>query len=192
MRGVSGNCAAPALAGISMSSSESIFTRLADRLEKGLTALGQAVSWLGVVLIFSIILQVVLRYGFGHGLIVLEELQWHLYGIGILLGLSYTTIHDGHVRVDLFHEHFSERLRAWIELLGTLILLWPFIYVVFMHSLPFLAESYALGETSDAPAGLPFRWIIKGFIPVGMVLLFLASLVQALRCVHIIILKPRQ
>lgn len=154
--------------------------------------MGQAVSWLGVVLIFMIILQVVLRYGFGHGLILLEELQWHLYGVGILLGLSYTTIYDGHVRVDLFHEHFSERSRAWVDLLGNMILLWPFIAVILVHSLPFLAESYALGETSDAPAGLPYRWIIKGFIPVGMVLLFLASLVQVLRSVHIIFLKPRQ
>lgn len=175
-----------------MSSSESIFTRLAGRLEAGLTAVGQAVSWLGVVLIFLIILQVVLRYGFGHGLILLEELQWHLYGIGILMGLSYTTLYDGHVRVDLFHERFGERSRAWIELLGTLLLLWPFIVVVFMHSLPFLAESYALGETSDAPAGLRFRWVIKGFIPLGMALLFLASLAQALRCIHIIFLKSRR
>jgi TRAP-type mannitol/chloroaromatic compound transport system permease small subunit len=162
-------------------------TRTANLLDRWLTRAGRACAWLALVLIAAIMIQILLRYVVGQGRVWLEELQWHLYAVGILIGLSYTTIFDGHVRVDLFFERFSARRRAWVELLGTVLLLWPMIYVVFIHSLPFLAESYTLGESSDAPAGLPYRWIVKGFIPLGFALLFLASLARVLRAINVIL-----
>lgn len=158
-------------------------------LEGWISAIGRFFAWGALVLIFLIVLQVVLRYGFGKGLIILEELQWHLYGIGILMGLAYTTIYDAHVRVDLFYERVGDRPRCVIELLGTVFLLWPFILVVFYHSIPFFLESYHLGEGSDAPAGLPYRWVIKAFIPAGFVMLFLATLTRFLRAL-LFLLKP--
>ncbi|MBI3993503.1 MAG: TRAP transporter small permease subunit [Candidatus Lambdaproteobacteria bacterium] len=161
--------------------------KLADALDAWLRRGIGVFAWLGLVLIVAIITQIVLRYAFGEGRVWLEELQWHLYGVGILTGLGYTTLVDGHVRVDLVHERVSERIRAWVEVLGTVLLLWPFIYAVFAHSLPFFVESYALGEDSDAPAGLPYRWIIKGFIPFGFALLALTTLPRVLRGLNVLL-----
>ena len=48
---------------------------------------GEIFNWLWVVLIAVIILNVVLRYVFRSGMIELEELQWHLYAVGWLVGL---------------------------------------------------------------------------------------------------------
>lgn len=42
----------------------------------------------------------ILRYGFGHGLVILEELQWHYYALGIMFGASYAMMIDSHIRVD--------------------------------------------------------------------------------------------
>ncbi len=61
---------------------------------------GQCLSWANFVLIFVIVVQVTLRYGFGRGMVALEELEWHLYAVAFMFGLSYAVVTDAHVRVD--------------------------------------------------------------------------------------------
>ena len=56
-------------------------SKFCDALDAIIRSIGHFVMWTNGVLIFVIILQVVLRYGFGHGLVILEELQWHLYAL---------------------------------------------------------------------------------------------------------------
>jgi hypothetical protein len=72
-----------------------------------------------------IVVQVVARYAFGTGSIAMEELQWHLYAIGFMLGLSFTEMRERNVRIDVLAERFSQRTRLWIELLGRLLLFLP-------------------------------------------------------------------
>jgi TRAP-type mannitol/chloroaromatic compound transport system permease small subunit len=119
---------------------------------------------------------VVLRYAFGEGRIEFEEIQWHLYSAGFLLGLGYALQCDAHIRVDVLHERFSPTLKAWVELYGIVLLLLPFIALVLYYSVPFVAASYRLSEISNAPGGLPYRWAIKAMLPVGFLLLLLAVL----------------
>lgn len=138
-------------------------------------AIGTVVCWGAAILVAVIILQVVLRYGFSHGLVVLEELQWHLYAVGVMFGLSYALVTDSHIRVDLFHMRFSDRTRRWIEVFGILLLLLPFCLIMFFQSLDFLSESWRVNERSDAPLGLCCRWAIKSVIPISMGLLTLAA-----------------
>ena len=70
-----------------------------------------------------------------------------------------------------------------MDILGTVFFLWPVILVFLGHSYDFVAESYRLGERSDAPGGLPFRWAIKSIIPIGFVLLFLGSAARLVRLI---------
>jgi len=151
-------------------------TRLSRLIDPALRRIGDAASWLWVVLMVTILGNVVLRYAFGEGRIELEEIQWHLYAVGFLLGLGYALQADTHIRVDVLHERFSPRLRAWIELYGIILLLLPFIAVVLVFSVPFVVTSFELGETSQAPGGLPWRWLIKAALPCGFALLLAAAL----------------
>lgn len=146
----------------------------ADRIDNGVITLGKLISSCYALLIVIIILQVVLRKGFHAGLISLEELQWYLYGAGVMFGMSYAQAKDSHVRVDLFYNNFSARTRHLVEILGILILLLPFLILIFYHSLDFVYDSFRTMESSAAPAGLPYRWIIKAVIPVSIGLLMLA------------------
>jgi len=59
------------------------------------------------------------------------------------------------------------------EIAGILLLAMPFLFVVFIHSLDFVAESWRINERSLAPAGLPWRWLIKSMIPVSVGLMML-------------------
>lgn len=137
--------------------------------------LASGLAWIWLLLTGVVVLNVVMRYLFGEGRIEFEEIQWHLYAIGFLFGIAVCMDADNHVRVDLFHARMSLTAKAWIELYGLLLLYFPFIVFVFLSSLPFVSYSYASGEVSDAPGGLPLRWLMKSVLPVSMLLLMVAG-----------------
>ncbi len=151
-------------------------TRLSRLIDPILQRIGDATSWLWLVLMATILGNVVLRYAFGEGRVELEEIQWHLYAAGFLLGLAYAYQADTHIRVDVLHERFAARTRAWIELYGIVLFLLPFIAVVLVFSVPFVITSMELGEVSQAPGGLPLRWLIKAALPCGFGLLLAATI----------------
>lgn len=156
-------------------------TRLSRRLDRIIERVGDAASWLWVALLLTIVTNVVMRYLFGEGRIEFEELQWHLYAVGFLVGLSYCVGSDDHVRVDFIHERLRPRLRAWIELYGILLLLLPFVALLLVYGIPFVAYSFASHEVSMAPGGLPYRWAIKAALLGGFALLGLAAWSRLLR-----------
>ena len=127
------------------------------------------------------VFNVVLRYVLSEGRIELEELQWHLYSFGFLVGLSYAYQADAHIRVDVLHERMQPKTQAWIELYGILLFLLPFIALVLIYSVPFVQASFNLGEISPSPGGLPFRWLIKACLPLGFLLLLLAVISRLTR-----------
>ena len=150
-------------------------------LDKIVLAVGNAVSWLSVVLILAIVTQVLSRYVFNVNFIALEELQWHLYAMGVMFGLSFAMANHSHVRVDIFRANFSEKTQRIIEIIGILFLMVPFIYIVIDFGWDLAAEAYRVGERSDAIEGLPHRWIIKSVIPISFFLLFLATSARFIR-----------
>ena len=156
-------------------------TRLTLAIDRLINLVGKVTSLIWIVLLAVIVINVLLRYAFSEGRIELEELQWHLYSIGFLLGLSYAYQADSHIRVDVLHERMKPTTQAWIELYGILLFLLPFIALVLIYSLPFVASSYQLSEVSPSPGGLPMRWLIKAFLPVGFFLLLLAVLSRLIR-----------
>ena len=162
---------------------EALPNRFCDVLDNIIRAIGHVVMWTNVVLIVVIILQVLLRYGFGQGLVILEELQWHLYAVGIMFGASYAQTLDAHIRVDIIHSRLSDRWKRRWDLFGIFVLLMPFIVIIFLQSLEFVGESWRLGERSDAPLGLGWRWAIKSVIPISFALLGVATISRALRII---------
>ena len=149
-------------------------TSLSRAIDPLLAAVGRWLSWIWLVLLFVIVGNVLLRYVFGEGRIELEEIQWHLYSIGFLVGFSYAFQADSHIRVDVVSERLPARWRAWLELYGMLLALLPFIALMLWYSVPFVISSWQLAEVSQAPGGLPYRWAIKAVLPLGFMLLLVA------------------
>lgn len=147
------------------------FSRAADRL---ICWFGEIASALWLVLVFVIVIQVVARYAFGAGSIMLEELQWHLYAMGFMLGIAFTEVRERNVRIDVLAERFTQRTRQWIELIGLASLL-LFCGVVIWYAIPFFWSSYRLNEVSASAGGLPYRWFIKSFLITAFALLALAA-----------------
>ena len=151
-------------------------TWLSKIIDPVIVRVGQAASWLWLLLLVVIVSNVVLRYVFGEGRIEFEEIQWHLYSLGFLFGLCYALQTDAHVRVDVVHERLRPRLQAWLELYGIILCLLPFIALILIYGVPFVLISFDLAEVSQAPGGLPYRWLIKAALPLGFGLLLLAGI----------------
>lgn len=154
---------------------------LADSIDRAIQKIGHLIAWAYVLLVFVIITQVILRKGFSSGLIIFEELEWHLYAVGVMFGLSYAQTTNSHIRVDLFYSSFRTNTKYVIEILGILLLVLPFISIIFLHSLDFVADSFRINEHSESPSGLPYRWLVKSVIPASMALLGLAVLSRLYR-----------
>lgn len=166
-------------------------TRLSRRIDTALIRLGQAVSWLWLVVVGLIVWAVTGRYLFNTSSIALDELQWHVASAVWLLGFSYVLARDEHVRVDLLYEGFRTPTRCWIELLGILFLLLPFLAIALYEALPFAAEAFRSGERSSAPAGLSGRWILKSVLALTFVLLIGAALSRLLRVTALLFGVPQ-
>ncbi|MCP4385957.1 MAG: TRAP transporter small permease subunit [Hyphomicrobiales bacterium] len=166
-------------------------TTLSNGLDAVIDTLGAWFSWLWILTVGVILYSVIARYVFAQGSVMLEEVQWHLAGAAWLIGLSYTLRHDDHVRVDVLHERFSRKTQTWIEFLGILLLLTPFLIIAFIESVPYAVSSFEQGERSVAPNGLPARWVLKSFLPISLGLLGIAALSRLLRTTSLLFGLPR-
>lgn len=164
--------------------SQAGFLNAADGIDSLIKRISHTLCWAYILLIIAIITQVVLRRGFHNGFIAIEELQWHLYAVGVMFGMAYTQVLDAHVRVDLVHQNMRPRTQHWIEIFGLLFLAIPFIGTLFLNSFEFVYEAWRVNEGSDSPSGLPWRWLIKAVIPASCGLLLLAFVSRILRSVH--------
>ncbi|WP_330959590.1 TRAP transporter small permease subunit [Photobacterium sp. 53610] len=148
---------------------EKIINRFSDLL-------GWIASTLFIILMFNVFYDVIMRYVFNSVSIAMQEMEWHLFSAVFLLGVPFALKAGGHVRVDVFYERFSPKTCAIIDLLGSVFFLLPFCLMVFWYGIDFAKESYALGESSGDPGGLPYRWLIKSMIPVSFLFMAISGI----------------
>ena len=155
--------------------------RLTHSLDSISIAVGRAAAWCSVPIIFIVILDVVTRRFFTLGSVTLQELEWHFHAILFLGCAGWAYLTDSHVRVDVFRARVSERKQVWIEFLGGILFLLPFCVVMIYLGSKFTLDSFYMNEVSDAPGGLPYRYIIKSAFPLGFVILLLQGISQVLK-----------
>lgn len=155
--------------------------RLSVFLDRIVSAIGSLAAWLCLPLIGVIVFDVITRRFFVLGSTKLQELEWHLHAVLFFLCIGWAYLKNAHVRIELVHEHLSRRTQLWIEILGCLLFLIPYSLIVLYHGVDWWERSWAIDETSDSATGLPYRWIIKAFLPIGFVFIFLGSLAVLLR-----------
>lgn len=162
---------------------------LRTRIEHFVDWVGRATSWLALVIVVLMSINVLLRYLFSTGSVWSQELEWHLLAPLILFGSSYALLHGDHVRVDIIYGKFSPRTKHLVDL--TSALLCAVISVLFIwYSLHYVQQAYVIDEGSADPGGLPHRYLLKGLIPVGFALLLLQSVASVLKSLEKLRDKP--
>ena len=143
-------------------------------------------AWINMLVMFTILVQVTLRYGFHAGEAWVDEFIWHLYAF-FMFGLSYAITTDSHIRVDIAHMKFTRRKQRIIEVLGIIFLIMPFTIIIFDHSVGWVHHSFVAKEFSENTTGLPYRWIVKSLLPISLVLIFIASLSELIKNIVLLI-----
>lgn len=153
--------------------SENPLLLIAARLDSFAETTGRLTAWLALLLVMVMFSVVVLRYLFEFGSIALQESTLYLHASLFMLGGAYTLKLDGQVRVDIFYRSMSERAKALVNLLGTLLLLLPVCGFMVWISWDYVATAWALREGSPEAGGLPLVYLLKTLIPLGALLLII-------------------
>lgn len=147
---------------------ESRLIRVLDRIND---SFGRALGIAVLALILVQFILVISSAAFSYGSIWLQESRLYLNALIFLGGAGYAMIHDSHVRVDVFFRDADSLTRAWVDLLGSLLFLLPFLFLIWWAGLPYVLDSIRSAEGSVETGGIPFVYVMK-----AMVLLFAATL----------------
>lgn len=155
--------------------------KLVQKLENINELVGRLVAWLTLLIVLVTFLVVILRYGFNFGSIALQESTSYFHAFVFMLGAAYTLKHDGHVRVDIFYRKMNKTKKAWVDLLGTVFLLFPVCLFILISSWDYVFVSWGLLEESGEAGGLAYVYILKTALLIMPILLMLQGTALVLR-----------
>ncbi|MFZ9051471.1 MAG: TRAP transporter small permease subunit [Woeseiaceae bacterium] len=144
--------------------------------------MGRFTAWLTLVMVVVTFVIVIMRYVFDAGLIWLQESVIWMHAAVFMVGAAYTLLHEDHVRVDIFYRDMSDVHRAWVNLIGVLIFLFPLCGYLAYASFDFAAVSWSIRESSREPGGLPYP-----LIPILKSIVVLMPVAVALQGVSLIL-----
>ncbi|MBK5565580.1 TRAP transporter small permease subunit [Ensifer sp. 2YAB10] len=143
------------------------FSRLIDTITE---FIGKAVSWLILAAVLVSAGNAVIRKIFNMSSNAWLEAQWYLFGAAFMFAAAYTLSQNEHIRIDVVYGQFSRRVQHWIDLLGHLFFLMPFVLLVLYYLFPYVKMSYVSGEVSSSAGGL-IIWPAKAILLFGFLLL---------------------
>jgi TRAP-type mannitol/chloroaromatic compound transport system permease small subunit len=147
---------------------------------------GRCLAVLLLLMVLNVFYDVVTRYFLHNSSVAMQEMEWHLFGLIILYGMSVALLDEGHVRVDFIYDRFSLRSKALINIVGTVFFLVPLALLVLFGSLDYVKDAYVIQEISEDPGGLPYRWLIKGMIPVSFAYLIFCAVGYVVKQINLI------
>jgi len=153
--------------------------RNVDRLND---TVGRIVAWLTLGTALICFLTVYLRYVLNFGFIWMQELYVAEHAVVFMIGAGYTLLYGGHVRVDIFYARMPARRKAWVDLIGTLAFMAPFLIVVWIYSVPFVRASWSILEPSSQPGGMDGVFILKSGLLLFCALVGLQAVAMVARC----------
>lgn len=155
-------------------------TGVAHFLDQLVARLGRVASWLTLLLVLLVAGDVLFRYVWHVSSVAEQEFEWHVLAVIALIGASYTLQQGEHVRVDIFYARYSPRVKRWMDVLMPGLIIVPTMLFIAALSLQFVEMSWVIGEASPDPGGLPGRYLIKAFVPLGFFLVALQGVAMTI------------
>ena len=157
-----------------------VLLRLSRSIDDFSDWLGRTIHWLVLLAILISAGNAVVRYALHTSSNAWLEMQWYLGSAVFLICGAYTLRHNQHVRVDVLSARWSPRTRAWVEIFGTLVLLFPVAGIVLWLSWPVFVDAWRSGEVSTNANGLVL-WPARLLVPVGFALLLVQGLSELIK-----------
>ena len=134
-------------------------------------------------LTFIVLYEVVMRYVFDAPTIWGFEATMFIYGVHFMLGLAYTDVTDGHVKVDIFTSRAKPRTQAIIVIISNLLIFLPVFTCMTIWSWEFAITStlqHELNSTSWAPPIWPFKLLMAASFSI----LLIQGISTVLKAIH--------
>jgi len=160
--------------------------RLADGIDGLNRTIGRFVAWGTIVMGVLQFTMVITRYVFGVGSVWIQESITYVFASLFMLGSASALLTDGHVRVDIWYREATPRGRAWVDLVGTFVFLWPVTGLILYEAYPYVVRAFAYREGSRETAGIPFLYLLKAEILLFAALLALQGLSQVIRATGVL------
>ena len=154
--------------------------RLSAGIDRLNTVIGKAAYWLILVAVLISAINAIVRKAFDVSSNAWLELQWQLFGAVFMLCAAYTFLKNEHIRIDIVNSRLPKAVRDWIDLLGHILFLMPFVLIMLWDGWPFFLTSWHQNEQSLNAGGLP-QWPAKFLIPLGFFLLFLQGISEIIK-----------
>ncbi|MFN2354515.1 MAG: TRAP transporter small permease subunit [Desulfopila sp.] len=145
---------------------------------------GKILAVVLLLMVLNVTFDVMMRYLFHASSVGMQEMEWHLFSIIILYGVGVALQHEAHVRVDFLYDRMKLKTKAIINICGTVLFLVPLSLLILFGSFHFVNDAYMINEISEDPGGLPYRWIIKGMIPLSFLFLLVSAAGYVCRNIH--------
>lgn len=158
--------------------------RLSSWIDSATTWIGQKVSWLIFAAIIVSSGNAIVRKAFDISSNAWLELQWYLFGGAFFLAAAYTLKQNEHIRIDIVYGMWSRRTQHWIDLLGHIVFLMPFVILMLYLLFPYVALAVKSGEMSSNAGGLPL-WPAKLIVLLGFILLFFQGISEIIKKIAI-------
>lgn len=155
--------------------------KIINRIDQFTLLVGRSIAWLTLLMMLVTCTVVALRYGPQIGSIALQESITYLHATVFLLGCSFTLQRGGHVRVDIFYRRFTAKRRALIDFLGGLLFLIPLCLFILWSCWDYVAQAWAIKESSPEAGGLPAVFVLKTLMPVMAICLLIQGIGETLR-----------
>lgn len=143
---------------------------LSRAIDRASEAIGKSVMWLIFVAIIISAINAVVRKVFNYSSNAWLEAQWYLFGAAFLLASAYTLKQNEHIRIDIVYGMFSRRRQHWIDLLGHVFFLLPFVVLMGWMLVPYAWQAYEIGQISTNSGGL-IIWPARALLAAGFLLL---------------------
>lgn len=148
--------------------------------------IGKTFAWLSLGIVAVCFTVVVQRYVFAISYVWMQDLYIWLNGAMFTAVAGFALLRDDHVRVDIFYRPARMRTRALTDLLGVVLFLFPFSWVVYVYSMPFVLRSWSYTEASANVGGMPGLFILKSFVILFAALIALQGVAMIIRSVLVI------
>ena len=142
--------------------------------------IGKAVAWLGLAAVLICTAAATARYALNIGSNAWLEIQWYLNAAVWLLVAAWALKRNDHVRIDAIAGRLGPRAQAWIDIVGSVLMLLPAVVIIAWYSWPSLVNSIHVNEYSSDPGGL-LRWPVRILIPVAFTLLALQGISELIK-----------
>ena len=149
------------------------FTRAVDRVS-GWT--GHFVAYWSVQAVFVYYYEVVARYVFNSPTNWAHESMFLMFGMQYLICGAFALREDAHVRVDVIYEKFSERTKAWTDIV-TSVFFFVFTLALLVTGIVFALDSIRVWEVSFTEWAIQY-WPVKLTISLGALLIVLQGVAK--------------